>query len=109
MGTLFRCLVLCNALLLALPPGWCCARSLGSCDRPPPKVEQTTETPSATCCHHREPETAKSPRPIDPRPALPKTCCWRGDATPAAVPKKLQAERAQELILACAAPIPDDV
>src|SRR6266705_2007857 len=65
-----RSLVLCNALLLALPQGWCCFVPLAAAcpDEAPAKV--------AECCHgsngvKHEPSTPK-PEPVKP---LKECCC----------------------------------
>lgn len=70
MNTLFvKLLALCNALLLALPAGWCCL----------PAAEEGREShvqPAPTCCASQE----REPAPDDPSPVQSDSeCCCPKD------------------------------
>jgi hypothetical protein len=75
MGPLCRILILCNALVLALPPGWCCAALLwGRC-----KQGESAPTSSDCCCCPKTKPDHSSPVPI-PAPSSPaKLCCCQSD------------------------------
>jgi hypothetical protein len=67
---LMRLLVLCNALLLVPPPGWCCASLSPQPEKP---------APVKGCCPCA-PE--KEQTPADPPPVRPEmSCCCRIDST----------------------------
>ena len=73
MGVFLRSLVLCNALLLALPQGWCCfVPLLTACQ---------DETPGqATDCCHCSDGVKQKPAAPTPEPAKPlKACCRQPD------------------------------
>src|SRR5690242_7536074 len=74
-----RLLVFGTALLLACPPGWCCALPVAS---PTPKV-QTKSPPSAehSCCCPRAPGTSQHSLPAKTPPIPGRTCCCHLDRT----------------------------
>ncbi len=77
MATLFRILVFTQALLLALPPGWCCAA---------PQSEAAEEpVPATGCpdCGHQDRQADETPGPCSQRPVDPCCCCCVKAAIPA--------------------------
>jgi hypothetical protein len=75
MRPLLRALVLCNGLLLGLPPGWCCP-FLARAHEPAPQAKP--------CCHHTEETEQPSPPtpPANPEPGKPcDACACQRDAT----------------------------
>jgi hypothetical protein len=82
MATFLRYVVLGNALLLALPPGWCCVS-------PAQTVDSKAKTPPPrNCCHCSEAnESQQTSLPAKPTvPSVP--CCKAGSFTVAASPEK---------------------
>lgn len=89
LNVAMKALVIGNALLLAMPPGWCCRDWT---------VRDAAPAPAASCCHARTAGHASSPghtqhaqaqeapsRDVAPaQPALPKIqcCCLREAPTP---------------------------
>lgn len=74
MSTLWsKCLVFATALLVALPPGWCCAKQVVKPEKAPAKAKH------CCCC----PES--SPKPQSGTNRLPpdffKNCCCQKDTT----------------------------
>jgi hypothetical protein len=67
-------LVLCAALLLALPPGWCCFTPLRGHDAAPPAQQRG-------CCHGAGRHAEHEPAPIHHEPpAVPmQSCCCLTD------------------------------
>jgi hypothetical protein len=84
MSVFSRYLVLASALVLALPPGWCCVR-------PALAAESRAEpAPARVCCHCAVPE--QGPRkPVPTKPGFPsKPCCEVGSGTIVTSPEKPQ-------------------
>src|SRR6266849_10322876 len=82
MATSLRYVVLCNALLLALPPGWCCVT-------PARTVESKAKTPPpCTCCHCSEANDLQQTS-LPAKPTIPsKPCCKSSNFAVAASPEK---------------------
>ncbi len=99
MNILVRALVLCNALLVALPPGWCCL---------PAAVQPASPRDPAPCCHHKPAPDQPAP-PTHPQPVKPCDAprCLT-DATRAPVPETPPADLVPAALLAVpdAAPLP---
>jgi hypothetical protein len=74
MGMFMRSLVLCNALLLVLPQGWCCLLfAQTACQGKAPAK-------AADCCHCSG-GAKHEPSAPTPQPAKPfKACCAQSDA-----------------------------
>ncbi|HZT81477.1 MAG TPA: hypothetical protein VFA26_14710 [Gemmataceae bacterium] len=79
MLTLLRGLVACNALLLALPPGWCCL--------PAARAESAPQPASSSCCCEHAPPAPEQPASPHPGKPCPRQCCHRDATPPAAVDK----------------------
>lgn len=74
MGLFLRSLVLCNALLLALPQGWCCLIPLATA------CPDETPVEAAECCHCSN-GVKHEPSTPTPKPAKPlKACCCQPDS-----------------------------
>lgn len=73
-GLLWKSLVLFNALLLALPPGWCCAAP--SLTKLPAAVASSPAARTVPpCCQARARAPSESPGPVIP-PARNCGCCF---------------------------------
>jgi hypothetical protein len=98
MRTALRYLVLCNALLVALPPGWCCvlpmqpanlgAEPVECCtNSTTPRPKPIEPTRQRSCCHHADSSAQASIMPAAPvsdsLPTVPNCCC---EFVPSVVP-----------------------
>lgn len=72
MSAFSKLLVLTSALLLALPPGWCCAA-------PSPKDADLPVQPTHPCCQHEQSTPDQKPAPAQP---VQKCCCDNDLASP---------------------------
>jgi len=72
MSAFPKLLVLTCALLLALPPGWCCAT-------PNPKAADLPAQPTHSCCQHEQPTPNQEPMPAVP---VQQCCCEKDLASP---------------------------
>jgi hypothetical protein len=97
MQTLVRGLVFCNALLLALPAGWCCTLPSGGCDRPRDAAEQAAELAKPKCCHSRA-VAPRSSLPVEPASGPVKPCCQSADAVVAPMFKQFQGSAASAIM-----------
>lgn len=86
-----RSLALACSLLVALPPGWCCIRPSGCCNRASAQAGKSIPEPCAGCC-------AGKHAPIDspqPEPAkAPARCCCEHNYTPPPAPDDTDADLA---------------
>src|SRR5262245_48834221 len=76
-----KCLVFATALLLALPPGWCCAKTEGQPEKVPAKAKH------CCCCqeHSRKPDSGPNRLPTIPY----KNCQCQKDSTAPQNPESL--------------------
>jgi len=92
MNTLaVKFLVLCNALLLALPAGWCCLPAA-------PEGREVPVPSAPTCCASQE----REPAPDDPSPVhSDSSCCCQKDGL-----RAMTAEQSLSLSTAILAVVP---
>jgi hypothetical protein len=78
MNALLRVLVVGNALLLTLPPGWCC---------PAPVAEKPAAPPAAPSCCHAEVPPAPDSQPLSCPMSATKCCCQFDSTAPPHIAK----------------------
>jgi hypothetical protein len=110
MTSLIRSLVVCNAMLLALPQGWCCyvpTRSDPIKDKVTSKAAGCCHRSSGpSCCRHSQAPTEKPSESV-PSPNKPcQTCCWQAVAIAKPNPKSVELEAGFSALASISPPAP---